>query len=137
MHFCHNFFKINFLEQFYQKCHQCQTVWIQIRPDKISVQIWVRTVCKDYQQTALVGKELMQIYCYLPLCYSLQTERKRKRNSKSNVYKKYKCALTCDFQQYDIWTGVDSDEPVQPPFKLRNSKWCSVSSLPIIDYSSD
>ena len=23
---------------------------------------------------------------------------------------------------------VDSDEPVQPPFKLRNSKWCSVSS---------
>ena len=23
---------------------------------------------------------------------------------------------------------VDSGEPVQPPFKLRNSKWCSVSS---------
>ena len=27
---------------------------------------------------------------------------------------------------------VDSDEPLQPPFKLRNSKWCSVSSLTII-----
>ena len=25
------------------------------------------------------------------------------------------CQLTC----------VDLDEPVQPPFKLRNSKWCS------------
>ena len=26
-------------------------------------------------------------------------------------------------------TSVDSGEPVQPPFKLRNSKRCSVSSL--------
>ena len=33
--------------------------------------------------------------------------------------------------------SVDSDEPLQPPFKLRNSKWCSVSSLTIIEYSSD
>ena len=29
------------------------------------------------------------------------------------------------------------EEPLQPPFKLRNSKWCSVSSLTIIEYSSD
>ena len=38
-----------------------------------------------------------------------------------------------------IWyfVSVDSDEPVQPPFKLNNSKWCSVSSLIVIDYSSD
>ena len=34
-------------------------------------------------------------------------------------------------------TSVDSDEPLQPSFKLRNSKWCSVSSLTIIEYSSD
>ena len=34
-------------------------------------------------------------------------------------------------------TSVDSDEPLQPPFKLRNSKWCSVSSLTTIEYSSD
>ena len=27
-----------------------------------------------------------------------------------------------DFQQCGILTSVDSDEPVQPPFKLRNSK---------------
>ena len=29
-------------------------------------------------------------------------------------------AVTCDFQQCGILTNVDSDEPVQPPFKLRN-----------------
>ena len=34
-------------------------------------------------------------------------------------------------------TSVDSDEPVQPPFKLRTSKRCSVSSLTLIEYSSD
>ena len=25
----------------------------------------------------------------------------------------------CDFQQYGILTSLDSDEPVQSPFKLR------------------
>ena len=29
--------------------------------------------------------------------------------------------------------SVHSDEPVQPPFKLRNSKCCSVSSFIFID----
>ena len=46
-------------------------------------------------------------------------------------------ASAWDFQQYDILTCVDSDEPLHPPFKLRNSKWRSVSSLTIIEYSSD
>ena len=46
-------------------------------------------------------------------------------------------AAAWDFQRFDILTCVDSDEPLQPPSKLRNSKWCSVSSLPIIEYSSD
>ena len=40
-------------------------------------------------------------------------------------------------QQFDILTSVDSDQLLQPHFKLRNSKWCSVSSLTIIKYSSD
>ena len=44
---------------------------------------------------------------------------------------------TCDFQQCGILTYVDSEEPVRPPFKLRNSKWCSVSSLTVIKYPSD
>ena len=45
--------------------------------------------------------------------------------------------MTHDFQQCGILTSVDSDEPVQPPLKLRNSKWCSVSSLTLIKYPSD
>ena len=35
-----------------------QTVWIQIRPDVLSGLMSVQTVCKGYQQTTLVGKEL-------------------------------------------------------------------------------
>ena len=46
-------------------------------------------------------------------------------------------AATCDLQQCCTLTSVDSDEPVQPPFYLRNSKWCSVRSLPVIEHSSD
>ena len=46
-------------------------------------------------------------------------------------------AVTCDFQQCGIMTSVDSDEPVQPPFKLWISKCCKVSSLTVIEYSSD
>ena len=45
--------------------------------------------------------------------------------------------MACDFQQCGILKSVDTDEPVQPPFKLRNSKYCSVSSLTLIKYSSD
>ena len=46
-------------------------------------------------------------------------------------------ALTCDFQQCGILTSVDSNKHVQPSFKLRNSKWCSFSSLTVVEYSSD
>ena len=34
-------------------------------------------------------------------------------------------------------TSVDSDQPAQPPFKLKNSKCCSASSWTFIEYSSD
>ena len=50
---------------------------------------------------------------------------------------KYKRASTCDLQQGGILTSVDSGEPVQPPFKLRHSKWCSVRILTLKIYSSD
>ena len=50
---------------------------------------------------------------------------------------KGKWASAWDFQQYGILASVDSSEPPQPPFKLRNSKWCPFSSLTIIEYSSD
>ena len=38
------------------------------------------------------------------------------------VDRKVKGVVTCDFQQCGILTSVDSNEPVQPPVKLRNSK---------------
>ena len=37
------------------------------------------------------------------------------------IYKR-QMSMTCDFQQCGILTCVDSDEPVQPPFRRRNSK---------------
>ena len=43
---------------------QCQTVWIQIRPDMcliLSNLILVSTVCDAYQQMKLAGKELKAI----------------------------------------------------------------------------
>ena len=46
-------------------------------------------------------------------------------------------AATCDFQQSSILTSVDTYKPVQLPFKHRNSKFCSISSLTVIEYSSD
>ena len=45
--------------------------------------------------------------------------------------------MTCDFQQCSFLISIDSAEPLLPNFKLRNSKLCSVSSLTLIEYSSD
>ena len=56
------------------------------------------------------------------------------RNNPENFHP-CKLAATCVFQQCGILTSADSDEPVQPLFKLRNSKLCSVSSLTIKAYS--
>ena len=42
-------------------------------------------------------------------------------------------AVTCDFQQCGVLTRVDSDQSVQPHFKLRSSKWFSGSSLTVIE----
>ena len=38
---------------------ECQTVRIQIRPDKVSGLIWIQIVCKGYQQTTIARKELI------------------------------------------------------------------------------
>ena len=35
-------------------------------------------------------------------------------------------SVACDFQQCGILISVNSDKPVQPPVKLRNSKFRSV-----------
>ena len=48
------FFKINFFEKNLSGVpSDCQTDWIQIRPDILSSLIWVQSVCKVYQQIAL------------------------------------------------------------------------------------
>ena len=44
---------------------QCQTVWIQIRPDVLLGLIWVQTVCKCFHQTTLVGEEFSHKYVNL------------------------------------------------------------------------
>ena len=46
---------------------ECQTVWIQIRPDILSGLIWVQIVCKGYQQTTPVGKALNHSFSSLSL----------------------------------------------------------------------
>ena len=54
------FFKINFFEKNISGIpSECQSDWILIRPDILSGQIWVQSVCKGYEQTALVGNELI------------------------------------------------------------------------------
>ena len=75
-------------------------------------------------------------YYFFFFCGNLKQWRMTNNCSFSNILLE-KWAATCDFQQCGFLTNVDSDEPVQPPFRLRNSKWCSVSSLAIIKYLSD
>ena len=50
------------LQKLIKECHQCHTVLIQIRLDVLSGLTWVQTVYKDYQQTTLVGKELLKLF---------------------------------------------------------------------------
>ena len=48
-----DFFKIFKKKIFSGVPSECQTDWIQIRTDILSVLIWVQTVCKGYQQRTL------------------------------------------------------------------------------------
>ena len=60
MLFCHLlfFFKINFSGKIlFGIPSECQTIWIQVKPDNLSGLIWVQTVCKGYQQMTLIGKD--------------------------------------------------------------------------------
>ena len=66
------------------------------------------------------------------------------KNIAGSLVTKHKVWWAADVMSRDTWfpamwhlASVDSDEPVQPPLKLRNSKWCSLSSLTLIEYSSD
>ena len=70
------------------------------------------------------------------ICWKMYVRWRSIRKLKTST-ENDKWAVTCDFQQSGILTSVDSDEPLQPAFKLRNLKWCSVSSLTLIGYSRD
>ena len=69
------FFKIIFFKQFFQKYHpKYQTVWTQIRPNKMSGLIWVQTVCKGHQQTTLAFLCYLLIFFNISFQNSLQEE---------------------------------------------------------------
>ena len=52
---CWLFSKLTFKKVLSGTLSECQTAWIQIRANILSVLIWVETVCKGYQQTAKVA----------------------------------------------------------------------------------
>ena len=77
---CRSFFIINFLEEkIFQKYHQCQTVWIQIRPDVLSGLIWVQLFAKVINRqkvskklrNLLIGSSQMERECN-QLCTSIK-----------------------------------------------------------------
>ena len=102
-------------------------------------------------QTSEVGRVIDKSCGYVCqyCCKAFQTKYQLKRHEIIHSDEKpFKCdhcdrvfkdkwASAWDFQQCGISTCVDSDEPLQPPLKLRNSKLCSVSSLTIVEYSSN
>ena len=50
------YFKINFFQNILSGPHsECQTVWIQIRTDILSVLNWVQSVSNGYRQTTEVA----------------------------------------------------------------------------------
>ena len=52
-----DYFQNNFLRKILSGISSdCQTLWIQIRPNILLGLIWVQTFCKGYQQTSLRGK---------------------------------------------------------------------------------
>ena len=42
---------------------ECQTIWIQIRPDILSGLIWFQTVCESYQQMTLGARDGLKVAC--------------------------------------------------------------------------
>ena len=82
----------------------------------------------------------------LYVCFHQLMDRSRSSSTYFRFFKSYIktfCHITAIhvahviFQQCGILTCVDSDEPVQPPFKLRNSECYSASSFTVIEFSSD
>ena len=65
--FCHPlFFKIFSSKSSFRNTIRV-TVWIQIRPDILSGQIWVQTDCKKYQQTEKSPQVRKELTDYVPV----------------------------------------------------------------------
>ena len=119
-----------------------QTVKILMKRLLLSRLIWIVTVCKRMSEFIRCPKlpdltlSYVVVFKLHSTPYGLDEEEKKKKyclyHADNHIW-----AMTCDFQQCGVLTNVDSDEPVKPPFRLRNSKWCSVSSFTVIKYSSD
>ena len=57
---------------------ECQTDWIQIKPEVLSGLIWVHSVWKGFQYMTLVGNELTSCQKFNPLSA-------KKKNASENV----------------------------------------------------
>ena len=57
--FCRADFLNEFIKNSNRNAIRVSTVWIQIRPDIMSGQIWVQTVYKDNRSVTIAGKELI------------------------------------------------------------------------------
>ena len=62
------FIKTNFQKIISGTLSECQTDWIQVRTDILSVLIWDQTVCKGYQQTRVAaGRQRVKFaYIFVP-----------------------------------------------------------------------
>ena len=72
---------------------ECQTVWIQIRPDKRSGLIWTQTVCKGYQQTTKVATSGERVSgLFLKVTWSCEIEvshigKSGRQNASSHIHR--------------------------------------------------
>ena len=56
--------KINFLKNLSGTLSECQTVWIEIRTNILSVLLWVQTVCKDYHQKTEAATSMKRVNAF-------------------------------------------------------------------------
>ena len=106
--------------------------------DNLCKQFWCRSGQTKHQ--AWSGSKLFKTLTIFQKCklWGKSADDRKKHDKLDSMQRVIVwLRLTCDFQKCGILIRVDSDELVQPPFKLRNSKWCLDSSLKVIEYSSD
>ena len=124
--FAYGYPHFNALLQFELKLERCKPHKPARHPTKCDV-------INDFNLFRTVYR---RIYCRKFLTLYNHTSRYNLKCIRINIYTP-NWAMAWDFQQCGRLTCVDSDKPVQPPFRFGNSKWWSVSSLIVIEYSSD